>query len=394
MSKISRIKIKLINDINIFIIVKAYLLRKISNKLYIYIDDRIYIPTINEDIDKMISIMNNFGIHIDNVIRYSEYYNIAHIYIHRLIKLNSIQIIPEFNNPNKDMYLNDYKLFFNNYDSIKLSLICDKKTNTCYDIYDNTLYDEIFLLLLIDYSENVSYIPIDYKYNPLMNTIKNVLSDKLYFNYPEYVLSNITQLINNYQTHQLSILNIPLVNLYETDIDIIIEIIKNNKLINNYIINTTDIIENIDNNTVYLINNPININLLNNKTISINNKIINVSNNLYIDNNCNFTQEGKNVKLKYGGIIHIKNIDNMLYGKFKSSTKNKKKISTNWIPYIQPLNKTCFELEDTKQIIGLYYNFDITTKYFIKIHNHTYILNFNKNPNEYSCLVLLNNFKN
>jgi len=401
MSKISRLKIKLPNDINIFTIIKVYLLKKISNKIYIYIDDRICDSSMNDNIDKIVSILNNFNICIDKIIKYSEYYNIIRIYIHRLIKFNNIQLIPDYESK-KNIYLDDYKLFSNKYNTLKISLISDKSTNFNYTIIDHNIYDETFLLLVIDYSENISYIPIDNIYSVINTTIRNILSDKLYFTYPEPVLSNITHSINNYMsinndnTNIISINNISLEYLYRLSIDNIIDIISNNVLIDNYIINTTKYIDDINNNTACFIENPINVILSNNKTINIYNHIININKQIYIENKDNsIFSNDNNIKLKYGGMIRITtNQNNKLYGKLTGKSKKKKKLSTHWIPYNNPVNKTCFILEDSKQTIGLYSNFDISTKYFINIYNKIYMFKFNVNPLEYSSLILLNNSKN
>lgn len=400
MSKISRICIKLPNDINIFTIVKSYLLKKISDKLYIYIDDSIYDSDIDDNIFKLITMMNNFGIYVDCIIRYSDYYNISRIYIHRLIKSANIKIITDFSNPKKDIYLNDYNLLSTNYYNLKILLISNTYPDFNYIIFDKGTYDELFLITVIDDSEKISYLPIDNKNNNITDKIKNILSTNLHFKYPEPVLFDITTLINNYinihsNTHSnksnLSILDLLMNQLYKLNVDNIIDIIKNHELINNYAVNITTSIDNINSNTVYVIENPINIMLSNNKIISIHNTIINLTNKLYIENTSNydFTHEGSKFNLKYAGNIYIKYLDNNLYGTFRGIIKKKKKISTKWIPNIKPINQTCYKIEDSKTIIAIYSNFDITTKQFIHINNKIYLFDFNTNHNEYSSLILL-----
>lgn len=399
MSKISRLHIKLPDDINIFTIIKSYLLKKISDKLYIYIDDRLSDPNIDDNINKLIMIMNTFGIYIERIIRYSEYYNIFRIYIHRLNKLNNIKIITDFNDPKKDIYLNDYKLLSTSYYNLTILLISDKYPDFNYIIFDKGVYDEYILLTIMDDSEKISYLPVDTTYNNyVFDNIKNILMQKLYFRYPEPVLSDITSLINNYNntyrnTNNLSILKIPIDKLYKLDINNIINIIKHHEIINDYIVNITHNIDNINSNTVYIIEHPINIILSNSKTVNIYNSIIHVSNKLYIENiyNSDFTPEGVRFNLKYIGNVYIKSLNNNIYGTFHSILKKKKKnkVSTKWIPDIKPINQTCYKINDSDQTIAIYSTFDITTKQFIHLNNKIYLFDFNINPNEYSRLLLL-----
>lgn len=389
MSKISRIVIKLHTDINIFTIVKTYLLRTISDKLYIYIDDRIEDISINNNIKHLLFIMNRFGIFIDKIIKYTDYYNIIRIYIHRYIKYSDILIKPNFNDINENIYLNDYKLFFEHYNNLTISLICDKNSKTNYIIYDKGYYDELFILTVIDDSENISYCPYDKTYISINNDIVQLLKTKYCFRYPEYVLCNIINSIDNYtKTNNININDIPIKYLYQINVENIIDIIKDYNLINNYIINITDNIDNVNNNNLYIIENPINIILSNNKTINLHNTSINLTKSLYIgNNNYEFTPDGNKYKLKYIGNVYIKLINNKIHGSFKNKTKNKNKKYANWVPSINPINKTCFIIEDSKTIIAIYYNNDIAKKKFLMFNNKLYIIHFNNDSNNYSYLI-------
>jgi hypothetical protein len=192
-------------------------------------------------------------------------------------------------------------------------------------------------------------------------------------------------------------MDIPLDVCHKLGIDTIIDIVKNNISTDNYTVNTTKCFANVNDNTVYLIENPINIILTNNKTINIYNNSINITNNIYIENNNNiFTNERINIKLKYDGMLHIHKQNNQLFGTLYdlSKKKKKKKNSNVWIPQNKPLNKTCFIFENSKKTIGIYSIFDISTKYFIKIFNNIYMFNFNDISQQYSSLILLNNHKN
>src|SRR5947208_1111698 len=90
--KISRIKIKILEKINMWDLCVSKFLSNITDKLYLYIDDRsIDEKIVQKNIDNVFQLMKLFEIkQPDMVIRYSSYHEIACIYLHRLVKLKKV----------------------------------------------------------------------------------------------------------------------------------------------------------------------------------------------------------------------------------------------------------------------------------------------------------------
>jgi hypothetical protein len=172
MIKISRIKFKACdNIISIYDVLIIYKLRYISDKLILYVDDRDRLNYDQKKVDDMVCILKKFNLKFDCVIKYTHYYNIAWIYIHKLalqqkITLNTNQHNNQYNEQNKDLCdniknnikNNNLELLFKNKNSIKIFL----EDYTVMNRYDNMLYNngwfrELFLELIIDDSENITY---------------------------------------------------------------------------------------------------------------------------------------------------------------------------------------------------------------------------------------------
>ena len=219
-NKISRIKIKPNENITIYIIFIINLISDISNKLYIYIDDRTYdTKTVQKTIDNILNILRNFNIRLpDKIIRYSDYYETTRIYLHQLIRLKKT-LINYNSNPQPD----DLFMFISNIEKIKIFLNQDDTSDNLiykskYDnlLYDNGWYRDILIETIIDHSENIDYI-IDSR---LTNTInigsnsenlfeinKNIITkicNILNFSQPDIVFTNITDNLDNFGKYKLS----------------------------------------------------------------------------------------------------------------------------------------------------------------------------------------------
>jgi hypothetical protein len=160
MTKIARIKLNLLDQITIYDIVIAQALLSICNKLIIYIDDRemtrdnLCSDDTDYMIDTKISILKKFNIRIDGLIRYTDYYNMIWIYMHRLTYLKKVLI-----NYNSDKRPDDLYHVMAHKNNMKIYL---EYEGASINKYDNILYDsgwirELFMEAIIDDAEKIEY---------------------------------------------------------------------------------------------------------------------------------------------------------------------------------------------------------------------------------------------
>ena len=77
--------------------------------------------------------MENFNIYPDNIIRYSDYYQIAWVYIHRLVKCKNVIIESNLN----DLEGDDLQTITRNHRNIKIVLKTNELSESNSVIYDN-----------------------------------------------------------------------------------------------------------------------------------------------------------------------------------------------------------------------------------------------------------------
>lgn len=413
-TRIARIKLSLFDDIDIYDILLAYILMEMSDKLYIYIDDRTYHKTyhktyyktcyktyqnyyttsITNIIESKLTVLKRFGIKYDSIIKYTDYYNIAWIYLHRLVNFGKTTInynIEQCHDDLQYMLMNKYNvkilLRTNNEsnesnessESNRLNHNYNMNVNGNNNRYDNLLYDsgwfrELFIELIIDDSEKIDFA-IDnndiakIKMNKNINEIKMIktncriiidLIQILNFNEPTYVLTNIIDIIaqikhnsdNNIikrpfysNVHQLlnelTLNKLPLEHIL--DLGLNMENIKTmmvNKDISlsKYVINCIEDMNNFDFNNTYCIFDPIKIIINDPKTIIINDKSFIVDKILCVNKNQISSEisqgNSKRIRLKYAGALNVRSENNLYYGEWlHSNIKKKIKQCNNWIPF-------------------------------------------------------------
>ena len=163
--KTARMKISMTSDTSDDDITLMKALLEIADKLYIYIDDRDddYFGINNSDnndindiIETKLDSLEEYGIQraLLNVIKYTDYYNIAWIYLHRLASLEEAII-----DQNTNYHHADLKQILLNKQIIKIHLALNSnENNKCTTLlYDSGWFRLLFLELVIDDSEKVDY---------------------------------------------------------------------------------------------------------------------------------------------------------------------------------------------------------------------------------------------
>ena len=201
-NKIGRFKLNLFENINIYTILMIKMLSDLTDKLYMYIDDRSIEPdNLNIKIDEINNNLKLFNINITiSIIKYTDYYKIAWIYIYRLVYMNKTIL-----NYNSNQEYDDInKLLLT--DKIKIYLYDDtNKTDRNNNIlYDHGWFRDIFIESIIDDIIKIDYIFDDILSKSLLNNLINInhyLTDKictiLNFNRPTIILQKYTDTISN-----------------------------------------------------------------------------------------------------------------------------------------------------------------------------------------------------
>lgn len=225
--KISRIKFDPSKIHSIYDIFVVKTLSDMSKKICLYVDNRQNSKEINEKVNQYMNILEKFNIKKPEIIRYTDYYNIAWIYLHKLVQKNiaSIEYSKDYEyneNYNMKKILESkkvkifYKSMFNKYDSM---------------IYNDGWYRDVFLETVIDHAEKINYVISDEAniinydhdnnihiiYKDFLNDLRNIFK----FKEPENMLSNLLQIIKQLQikkTHA-SISNLTVDQMIESNID-------------------------------------------------------------------------------------------------------------------------------------------------------------------------------
>src|SRR5579872_3805448 len=151
----SRFKMKPDGKISIYDIFIIKMLRDTTDELYLYVDDRITSSqNTQKGIDDIINILKLFDIKLpEMILRYTDYYETAWVYLHRLVTLNKALLNYSTVCRSSDLHMmtksKNVKIFYNN-----------KDKNNRYNniLYDCEWYRDIFIEILMDYSERIDKI--------------------------------------------------------------------------------------------------------------------------------------------------------------------------------------------------------------------------------------------
>lgn len=158
-NKIARIKLKPFEKINIYNVFMIKILTDMSDKLYLYVDDRTSdAQTIQKMVDDTFNVLRKFNVKLpDVVIRYTDYYETAWVYLHRLVTMRKTLL-----NYNSSQRSDDLQVLLRT-NKIKIFLMqdpTDTESKTRYDniLYDNGWFRDIFLETIIDDAEKIDYM--------------------------------------------------------------------------------------------------------------------------------------------------------------------------------------------------------------------------------------------
>jgi hypothetical protein len=152
-----RVKLKPHNKLSIYDVFIIKMLRDTSDELYLYIDDRSIPPHDTQKlIDDTINILHMFNIKMpEMIVRYTDYYETAWIYLHRLITIN--KAIVNYNTVcrSSDLHMmaktKNIKLFYNN-----TMHHINNRYNTI--LYDCGWFRDLFIEIVMDHSERIDMI--------------------------------------------------------------------------------------------------------------------------------------------------------------------------------------------------------------------------------------------
>lgn len=380
--KIARFKVKLFNTLKLYDIFLIKILRNIADKLYLYVDDRkikndndinntnniIDNKIINDEppnkkekkIDEILTLLKLFDVEVDNVIMYSEYYDIVWLYFQKLIMTSKLfikhnkyglnKITSTFNTSNIFDSIsrntdNDLRIirFYREY--ISISLINEQLGSNFY--MNNTLYEygwyrEVLLTTIMDDSEKINIIFDDtlltnkhsnIKIIQCNNIIGNELIKNLHLDKPIHIMMSDIELMNGLIT---------LTNMS----------IHWNELINKMCINIdSNINHNIDPN-IYLNTNEMKNNdiIFTSKPILIKYMLQKISTKLLSINDIdNAIIEKNNDNLSIG--LYLSNILSIQFGDEKELNFFKKRIKCDRI-YIDEINENIHERTKFKLRFG------------------------------------------
>lgn len=322
----TRIKFKSSDQISIIDILTIHSITSKSDILYIYIDDRSdYYNVHCDDVTEiLLKELKSINLSTNQIffVKYSDHYNLAWIYLHKLMMDNEIVIEPNQWNDH-----NDFENMTNNKKNLKIYL-ADENNDKYMHKSNNILYNcgwfrEGFLELIIDDSLKINYI-FDDRIRPLSKLIEllnlhcpcskqNIalpIIDKKRYSIFDLSLSDMCD---------LKIYVFLLVYFYEnkmyyldelSDICVEYHVHPSSDLSN-------DLSKNLSKDPWCLID-PIKILLEDSKIIG-SSKIcdyIYVQKYEYADSH--------NIRLNYGGALYVQIIDNMLHGKWLRGSKKKK----------------------------------------------------------------------
>lgn len=112
------------------------ILSDMANKLYLYVDDRSADAQITQKmVDDMLNMLRKFNVKLpDVIIRYTDYYGTAWVYIHKLVQMKKALL-----NYNSSQRYDDLQNLSKT-NKIKIFLVADSE-DVNNNRYDNILYD-------------------------------------------------------------------------------------------------------------------------------------------------------------------------------------------------------------------------------------------------------------
>jgi hypothetical protein len=355
--KIGRIKLKINSNISIYDIFIYKLLSDTTEKIYLYIDDRIIgtasrssgIGILQKKINEMLHILTKFNLKLpDKIIKYTDYYATAWIYLHRLVQKNEALLNYNVVHKNDDLqtilFTNKVKIFLVN--TLDTNNIVNDRYN--FILYDNGWFREIFIETIMDDAEQVTYI-LDERYmdnSSNMSKVNKLLATKLKevlkFNYAHAVLTNISETIEKLKT---TISAYPTINDFTVDQIISIgmnfqqisEMIEKQDItLKNRIINCIDLTnDNPDDNSEFVFNkkcliDPVKIRMNEERIVDIDNVMVKVE-NVYLDYADFYSSiriendDVISIKIKYIGHVQIKKDNESITGVWTKADKKKKR---------------------------------------------------------------------
>ncbi|AYV77583.1 MAG: hypothetical protein Dasosvirus9_7 [Dasosvirus sp.] len=346
--------------VDIYDIVNIHSLKK-DNEFYLYIDDRESFI----DIQMILNDLEMYDIVPQKVIRYSDYYEIAWIYMYFMI--NKDHAIIEYNG----LTCNDQYLFQEHKNDIKILIKVD---SLYHNIYDRGWFREIVLSTIIDDSESVSCCSINTDHI-INNNIRNKIIEYL-------SLSSCSTMKPECRKGNLS--NFSIADLHQSGLTVQHMISGHNLILECQ--NTFS--ENSDNQEhAYGIIDCVDVALTNSKKIMMYGKEVNIKDKIYIKNSQQInnylekkTIESLKIKLFRAGILSItvSQNDRSLIGTFQQSKSKKDRLrlteNVYWIPSIEHHSKK-YTLENMR--VAIYCTGKITDKKIIKIFNEYFIISKN-----------------
>lgn len=358
--KISRIKAKHYNKMDIFDLLVIKTLSLMTNKIYLYVDDRsLSACETQTEIDGYLSLFRKFKIKLpDAILKYSDYYQTARAYIHYLIKTkkallnyNTTHKYNDFNtimrNPNTKVFLNSDSDFPSSLPLSEVTMIFDNCPSQVFaekqepilhiDRYDYILYDkhtewyrDVFIEAIMDDSEMVECVFEDYDINITAESatktrdyLRTCLMKEIKLQKPTIVLSSLISSICRIKRDSivrldksLLITDLSLDQIVDADIDLskireMVELetisIENSPI--NYVVNCNDNDHVCDEekNKVVLLINPIVVYLSKEKLVQVDNITTRI-NTIYLNfNSC----ELDNMQNKSKITIRIKGIGSL-----------------------------------------------------------------------------------
>lgn len=341
------------HELNIYEILAIYHYYKNDYRIVLCINDKNTGTQICDN--NIIERLNELGLNIDTIVKYSEYYNIAWIYTHRLL------ITKKLKTYDLNGSVIDLPCIIKNNTNITFK-ICDK--NSEHVIYEHGTFRDTFINILIDDIQKIeNHVNI---YTP--NITSNNVSVDIYNSYSA-TINNILKL-NNSTHHELKFRDNEygsLRNLMDNGFTIeeVYQIHTDMEFRNKYIYCCNS-------NPRKCIINPIKIKINEPRKVTIDDKTIEIKNHIYIDNtlDINLGTNKKSIKLKGVGIINIDNTNKM--GTWE---KMKKKRNSDFYYWMLGSDVTEFVCENG--IIVAINKKEIENSKLFKIQSDYYVIDYN-----------------
>ncbi len=322
----TRIKFKPYEQINVIDILIIYsIINTSENTIYVYIDDRsdycddgtiiktkVLLKKINLDISRMI------------FIKYTDFYNLAWIYLHKLMMRNKITIE---SNTWKN-YHNDYDNIMKNKNNLKIYLTYEKNERYM-DKCNNLLYDcgwfrESFLQLIMDDSYQIDNILDEKSLHSTELLIKILNLHCPHYNHNHIQTTHIVEpVIINKSKHNIFDLSLDNMCHLKMNIPTLVYLFENKNYylddLNNYYVEcVVNKCNNESNLNPWCLIDPIKIILEEPKVLEVST----ICDYVYVQKYDHV--DGQKIRLKHAGALFVYTKNNIYYGKWLHSSKKKK----------------------------------------------------------------------